>query len=174
MQSWDVPIDHGGRLGAANDGELIGARRLQAVALNLGREWFAVLQMTVIDDLPWARIGTALGLTPKTAKTRAIIALQMLVGWFQEESAHRDDFRARQSSTTAGLRLHAGGETSAVAGRHGPATGRTREKPVQRSDQFLQQCHAIAARASTDDRAARLPSHPNCMKGVFNELGLAA
>jgi hypothetical protein len=25
--------------------------------------------MTVIDDLPWARIGTALGLTPKTAKT---------------------------------------------------------------------------------------------------------
>jgi hypothetical protein len=32
-------------------------------------------QMTVIDDLPWARIGTALGLTPKTAKTRAITAL---------------------------------------------------------------------------------------------------
>jgi hypothetical protein len=31
--------------------------------------------MTVIDDLPWARIGTALGLTPKTAKTRAITAL---------------------------------------------------------------------------------------------------
>jgi hypothetical protein len=64
-------------------------------------------------------------------------------------------FRARQSSTTAGLRLHAGGETSAVAGRHGPATGRTRETPVQRSDQLLQQCRAIAARASTDDRAAR-------------------
>jgi hypothetical protein len=90
-QSWDVPIDHGGRLGAANDGDLIGPRRLQAVASNLGREWFAVLQMTVIDDLPWARIGTALGLTPKTAKTRAIIALQILVGWFREESAHRDD-----------------------------------------------------------------------------------
>jgi hypothetical protein len=91
-QSWDVPIDHGGgRPGAANDAELIGARRLQAVASNLGRDWFAVLQMTVIDDLPWARIGTALGLTPKTAKTRAITALQMLVGWFREESAHRDD-----------------------------------------------------------------------------------
>ena len=90
-QTWDVPIDHGGRLGAANDGEFIGARRLQAVASNLGREWFAVLQMTVIDDLPWARIGTALGLTSKTAKTCAIIALQMLVGWFREESAHRDD-----------------------------------------------------------------------------------
>ena len=90
-ESWDVPNDHGGRLGAANDGEFIGARRLQAVASNLGREWFAVLQMTVIDDLPWARIGTALGLTSKTAKTCAIIALQMLVGWFREESAHRDD-----------------------------------------------------------------------------------
>jgi hypothetical protein len=82
-QSWDVPIDHGGRPGAANDAELIGARRLQAVASNLGRDWFGVLQMTVIDDLPWARIGTALGLTPKTAKTRSITALQMLAGWFR-------------------------------------------------------------------------------------------
>jgi hypothetical protein len=89
-QSWDVPIDHGGgRPGAANDVELTAARRLQAVASNLGREWFAVLQMTVIDDLPWVRIGTALGLTPKTAKTRAITALQMLAGWFREESAPR-------------------------------------------------------------------------------------
>ena len=85
------PDRPGGLLGAANDAELIGARRLQAVASNLERDWFAVLQMTVIDDLPWARIGTALGLTSKTAKTCAIIALQMLVGWFREESAHRDD-----------------------------------------------------------------------------------
>jgi hypothetical protein len=112
-------------------------------------------------------------------------------------------FRARQSSTTAGLRLHAGGQTSAVAGRHGPATDRTREKPVRRSDQLLQQCRAIAARALTDDRLLvlrnkaikprrrstpppspgattqnrsrrPLPSHPSCMKGVSNELGLAA
>jgi len=90
-QTWDVPIDHGGRLGAANDAELIGARRLQAVASNLERDWFAVLQMTVIDDLPWARIGTALGLTPKTAKTHSITALQMLARWFRQESAPRDD-----------------------------------------------------------------------------------
>ena len=53
--------------------------------------WFAVLQMTVIDDLPWARIGTALGLTPKTAKTHSITALQMLARWFRQESAPRDD-----------------------------------------------------------------------------------
>jgi hypothetical protein len=51
-QSWDVPINNGGgRPGAANDIELAAARRLQAVASALGREWFVVLEMTVIDDL---------------------------------------------------------------------------------------------------------------------------
>jgi hypothetical protein len=58
------------------------ARRLQAVASVLGREWFAVLQMTVIDDLSWARIGRALGLSPKTAKVRSIAALEALALWF--------------------------------------------------------------------------------------------
>jgi len=90
-QTWDVPIDHGGRLGAANDAELIGARRLQAVASNLERDWFAVLQMMVTHDRPWARICTALGLPPKTAKTHSITALQMLARWFRQESAPRDD-----------------------------------------------------------------------------------
>lgn len=89
-QSWDVPIDHGGsRLRGANEIELTAARTLHAVASDLGREWFAVLEMTVIDDLPWAWIGQALGLTPKTAKTRAIEGLEMLAGWFREEPAPR-------------------------------------------------------------------------------------
>jgi hypothetical protein len=95
-QSWDVPIDHGGRPGAANDVELIAARRLQAVASNLGRDWFAVLQMTVIDDLSWARIGTALGLTPKTAKVRAVAALQMLAMWVRQDPGAPGAIRARQ------------------------------------------------------------------------------
>jgi hypothetical protein len=79
--SWDVPIDSGGRRrGGVNETELTAARRLQAVAADLGREWFAVLEMTVIDDLPWARIGQALELSPKTAKTRAVEGLEMLAG----------------------------------------------------------------------------------------------
>jgi hypothetical protein len=45
--------------------------------------------MTVIDDLLWACIGTALGRPLKMAETRAITALQMLAGWFREESAPR-------------------------------------------------------------------------------------
>jgi hypothetical protein len=88
--SWDVPIDNGGgRPGGADDVALAAARRLQAVATALGREWLVVLKLTVIDDVSWARIGDAIGVTPKTAKVRAVTALQMLAAWFSKEPAPR-------------------------------------------------------------------------------------
>jgi hypothetical protein len=88
--TWEVPIDHGGgRPGAANERELAAARALQAGATGLGRDWFQVATMAVIDDLPWARIAQALGLSAKTARVRAIEALGMLARWFRQETWDR-------------------------------------------------------------------------------------
>jgi hypothetical protein len=145
-QSWDVPIDHGGRPGAANDAELIGARRLQAVASNLGRDWFGVRQMTVIDDLPWARIGTALGLTPKTAKTHSITPPCRC--WPGGSG------RSRRPGMIQGPAVIDDGGIKAPRRRRDQRRCRAPRacywsdagKTVERSDQLLQQCRAIAAR----------------------------
>jgi hypothetical protein len=92
--------------------------------------------MTVIDDLPWARIGTALGLIPQDGQDTRDHRPADAGREVPRGVGAPGRFGARQSSTTAGLRLHAGGETSAVAGRHEPATGRTRENRSSAATSF--------------------------------------